>query len=982
MADHEENVVIDVEGDISDFDKSMKKLSKSMDKVSKNAAKVAKVSGAVFVGMAAGIGVAITAFSKFEDDMLGVKTLLDDDTFQDVGKSLDEGFRQMSADTLKVFGQIPIALDKATKGMFDLVSAGVPASKATDTLAVAAKLAIAGLTDVSTTVDGLTSVMNAYGLEAEDAEKISGKFFLAQKAGKTTIAELARGFGQVGSSANALGVSFEEVLSVISATSLAGIKTSEAYTGLKAVLTGIAKPTSEAAEEAERLQVAFGPRAIEEAGGFEAFLNNLTTASGFSKDSLVKLFGSVEAVNTMFALTGGQAEAFSDVLNNLNDDTKAVQAVQKAYETQVMSLSNQFKLLTNRLKKIFIEIGKRLEPIFKKMVAVGHEIIDIWDNMSEGAKNVAVTSGFLTTALSGIVTVVATILAVLPSIIKGFLLLKGAIAKVIASKAFISIMTAISAAITSLGAVVIAAIIAMVAAIVTLVVAWNKNWGGIQEKAAGVLNVIEGLWYLLRDAMSDGVDFLEMKFAFFWDNLKYFAGKATDAVLELFNGMFEAIVATVDFVTDKLKEGFEEIAGFAEDLFGFEKGTIEKSAEEAIDTVIDLYEQGSEEKKKILDKEAEDFKKAEDKKVSDFKKAEAKKRKAKQKEDKKSRDEKLRLDREAAATLAGAFLQFEKDSIRQAQRLQAEADELEKQMQADKWGEIGSTMETAMSGGMQAVIGNALGDITNIFLPGMGGAVTAMFNMLSQDSDAFIKQFTSMFSSEFLNNIEKNIIILIEKLPEIIPPFIQALIEASPRIAGALIKAFTDPNFIKEMAVALSYAFVEGIITALKQTRDSIAQAFSFDTPKWLNDFVRTANNLFSEPPWLEKFRKAVNRMRDPLGISSGGGVSSVAGVGGFSVPFLHKGKSPDVKYLANGFTPRGMDRIPAMIGSDERLFSGADNRTLIKTMNDIKNAISGGQNFNLTFSGDGIQELIERSLVEITALGTGRVAVNVGSES
>ena len=103
----------------------------------------------------------------------------------------------MSDELLQLSVNSGQALDVLTKGLFDTVSAGIDAAKATEFLGVASRLAIAGVTDVSVATDGLTSAINAYGLSADDANLVASKFFTAQKRGKTTVKDEKSGFAGV-----------------------------------------------------------------------------------------------------------------------------------------------------------------------------------------------------------------------------------------------------------------------------------------------------------------------------------------------------------------------------------------------------------------------------------------------------------------------------------------------------------------------------------------------------------------------------------------------------------------------------------------------------------------------------------------------------------------------------------------------------------------------------------------------------------------
>ncbi len=370
MAD---DIVIKIKGDNSDIDKKLDKTKKKVKGVGdsagisekklkgmKTALKgVATAGAAAFATLSVVAVKAIKDFAKFEDEMLGVKTLLNANSFG--AKGLEQGFADMTAKVKELGASVPVDLGAMNKALFDTVSAGVDASEAVDVLKVSAQLATAGLTDVSTATDGMTSAMNAYGLGAGDAEAIASKFFAAQKAGKTTIAELSSGFGLVGASANAFGVSLDELLAATSAVTTAGIGTSQAYTGLNAVLASVSKPTAAAAKEAKRLGIEFDSTALR-TKGLKGFFDDLSTSAGFNKQSIERLFGSVEAQKIMFSLTGAQADAFSGTLKNLTDKQKSLNEYTNAYTTSAAGIKNQMKLAENQVKLLSISLGEALAP--------------------------------------------------------------------------------------------------------------------------------------------------------------------------------------------------------------------------------------------------------------------------------------------------------------------------------------------------------------------------------------------------------------------------------------------------------------------------------------------------------------------------------------------------------------------------------------------------------------------------------------------
>lgn len=398
------DLTISINGDVKGLKDAYKQASDQTKALSDTLGTLAKAATASFAAASAASGLALKAFADFDDQIRGTRTLLDETSF--AGKSVEEGFKTMRQELLQLGATSGQEFGALNQALFDTVSAGVDAAGAVKVVGVSAKLAVAGLTDVSVATDGMTSAMNAYGIAAKDADKVASKFFTAQKFGKTTIESLARGFGLVGANAQAAGVSLDELLGAVSAVTTAGVKTNAAYTGLKAVLANIAIPTKQATDEAKRLGIEFNLQALR-AKGLEKFLYDLTHANGFTKDSVTQLFGSVEAQTVAFALTGQQASAFTKTVRELGDETKAVATLTDAYNVQSASLSRQMNRLKGSVMAVAIQIGEHLAPIAEQAIGFFQKLIDTVSQDKEFFK-LAAQALALTVALSGAVAVAAT----------------------------------------------------------------------------------------------------------------------------------------------------------------------------------------------------------------------------------------------------------------------------------------------------------------------------------------------------------------------------------------------------------------------------------------------------------------------------------------------------------------------------------------------------------------------------------------------
>ena len=302
---------------VSRADKDIKGLGGSL----KNVSGLAKGLGAAFAGKAVFdfFAAGVKSANEFETSVAEVNTLL--------GKTAPiEKYASAAEKMALTYGG---TAKSQMQSFYDVVSAGFSdVEQGSKVLEQANKLAVAGVTDVGTAVDGLTSVLNAYGLSADDAERVSDVMFTTVKGGKTTVEELSAAVGKVAPLAAAMGVSFEEVGAALATTTASGINTSESVSGLKAAFANILKPTKMAADEAARLGIEFNAQALE-AKGLVPFLQDVQDKTGGNTESMGKLFGSVEALNTILALLSGDLQS---VKSNLEATTSAVGATDEAME--------------------------------------------------------------------------------------------------------------------------------------------------------------------------------------------------------------------------------------------------------------------------------------------------------------------------------------------------------------------------------------------------------------------------------------------------------------------------------------------------------------------------------------------------------------------------------------------------------------------------------------------------------------------------
>jgi TP901 family phage tail tape measure protein len=326
-----------------------------------------------FVAISRAVTEAARNFLEFDKAVAEVNTLLGKN--EKLTKETTDTFIEFSS----TFG------GKATtqaKAFYQVVSAGITdTARAIKVLEAANKAAVAGISDVETAVDGLTSVLNAYGSSNITVTEISDTLFTAIKEGKTTLEELSSTIGRVTPIAAAAGVKFSEVAGSLAFLTSKGISTDEAVTSLRAAIVSIIKPSEGQIKAAKQLGIEFNAAALK-SKGFEGIMRDVLKVTGGNTAEMAKLFPNVRALGAVAAIAGKDFEGFAD---KLEATSEAAGATGDAFEKVAKSASFQFEILQQSIENVGLQIFQDLEPIFAEfLTTINANKVAIQEFISQG----------------------------------------------------------------------------------------------------------------------------------------------------------------------------------------------------------------------------------------------------------------------------------------------------------------------------------------------------------------------------------------------------------------------------------------------------------------------------------------------------------------------------------------------------------------------------------------------------------------------
>lgn len=564
-------LTVKVLGDAKPFENTMSRVGKT----------AALAFAAVGTAAVAGAAKALTSFVDFQGQMNEVFTLLpgiSQDAMDDMTGQV-KGFA-------KEFGVLP---DEVVPALYQSLSAGVPKDNVFEFLETAQKAAKGGVTDLTTAVDGISSVVNAYGSEVLNATQASDLMFTAVRLGKTNFSELSASLANVTPIASGLGVKFEDVSAALAAMTSKGTPTAQATTQLRSLFVELSKAGGKTAKVFEEMAGKTFQEFIAGGGNTAEALWLMQKAADESGVELQDLFGSVEAGAA--ALSLGSGDAFT---KNIEAMGKSAGATEDAFDQMMTGLGPIFDKVKAGVAVFLIDVGERLAPVVERAMAragVAFGIIsDWWDR--NGRKIISLAESLR----DGLVRAFEGIVSATQFVIRNWDRFKVAVGAAVAIMVPHFVALGVAATVSA-GKQVAAWVMAQAGAIKAAVVHSAQvalmvaKWAfvGVQSllhagKIAAAWLIAMGPIGLVIAAVAGVVALIVIHF----DTIKKVIGTAWEAVKSVTSSAWSAIknavITGVAFVVDAYLNMAEKIVGAAATAFSWVPGIGDKlkQAKEAI----------------------------------------------------------------------------------------------------------------------------------------------------------------------------------------------------------------------------------------------------------------------------------------------------------------------------------------------------------------------------------------------------------------
>ena len=485
--------------------------------------------------VSAGIVAAGTASTKaaldFEDAMAKVSTIAD---------ATEVPIDELEKAILDLSNQTGISSTEIADNVYNAISAGQSTGDAVNFVTNSTKLAKAGFADAGDALDILTTILNAYGMEASEVTNVSDMLIQTQNLGKTTVAELSSAMGKVIPTANAYGVQLDQLCAGYAIMTANGVATAESTTYMNSMLNELGKSGTKVSDI---LKEKTGSSFAELMNSGYSLSECLAVIEGAATEqglAFGDMWSSSEAAKAGLILLGDSAETFNGTLAEMQNSTGATDTAFEKLKTN----SYTIQVAINQLKNTAIELGNAimsvLAPLLMSLAETISKLTAWFSGLSDGTKRFIVIIGMVVAAIGPVLIIVGKVMSAVGTIMTVVPKLAGVINTV--KTAFVALNTTMLANPIFL---IIAAITALVAAFIYL---WNTNeefrqfwidlWENIKEVAIAVWTAIKDFFVSAWEAISNAAQTI-------WNGIKNFFSAIWEGIKTIFTTVLNVISTIV-----------------------------------------------------------------------------------------------------------------------------------------------------------------------------------------------------------------------------------------------------------------------------------------------------------------------------------------------------------------------------------------------------------------------------------------------------
>ncbi len=317
-----------------------------------NAEAIAAAIGIAAIGIAA-----VKATGDFQQQMLHIQAL--------AGMTKDQ-MQQFSTTILQMAPEVGQMPETLAKGLFQIVSALVPANEWTQTLYESGILATSGMADEVQVARILSQVMRTFGLDATTA---ANDITVAVTYGRMTMTDYANSIGLVSLTAHSAGITFDETNAALDVLTTHGFPSAaQAARNLNQMFQQIDLGSDAMAKRAKSLGLSFNEQAFK-AMDLAHQVQYLTEVTHGNDSELKSLIGNgTYAYRAFLALRNGMSD-YTTILGKMGEAQKGAGAAMNAWGITQQGFNVQIQKMQAGLNSLMILIGGPLLTVLTPLVS-------------------------------------------------------------------------------------------------------------------------------------------------------------------------------------------------------------------------------------------------------------------------------------------------------------------------------------------------------------------------------------------------------------------------------------------------------------------------------------------------------------------------------------------------------------------------------------------------------------------------------------
>ena len=344
------------------------------------------------------LAVGAASFAAFQEVDNGL------DTIQKKTGATGEDLEQMSDVMENLATSIPVTFDEAGNAVGEVSTRfGVAGQDLQDLSGKFLKFARLNDTDVSSSVDNVSKVIGAFGMNVEDAGDMLD---VLNKVGQDTgvsVDTLATSLSQNAAQLQEMGMSASDAAAFLGKCDMAGLEISTTMMGMKTAMKNAAK----------------------DGQSLDTFLSDFSKTMNSNASESEKLSAAYEAFGTRAgaaiynAVKNGKID-LEDLTGSLGDFAGSVDST---FES-ILDPSDEFVQVLNEMKVMGADLAKAVMPVLKDVlqtiVPIVKSLTDAWNSLSPGMQQFIVKAGMVAIAIGPILSIGGKLMSTINLIKTGF----------------------------------------------------------------------------------------------------------------------------------------------------------------------------------------------------------------------------------------------------------------------------------------------------------------------------------------------------------------------------------------------------------------------------------------------------------------------------------------------------------------------------------------------------------------------------------